>query len=108
MEIGRRSSLLVTAGALGIAVMLSGVMSRPAVSANAASSLAQSTGYFDSMVVLARNARPRGIRGDELAIALGYLERMRLGFGSPFRLVDEALTDPRLDTTMSERTAWAL
>src|SRR4051812_33029292 len=108
MDISRRFSVLVTAGALGIAVMLGAVTSRSAVSADAASSLARSTRFFDSIVVLARNARPRGIRGDQLAISLGYLERLRLGMGSPFRLVHEALSDPRLDTVMSARTAWGL
>src|SRR5256885_7012387 len=53
-------------------------------------------------IVLARNARPRGIRGDELTISLGYLERLRLGLGSPFRLVDEALNDPRSEEHTSE------
>lgn len=33
---------------------------------------------------------------DETVIAMGYLERLRLGFGSPFRLMDYAAQDPRL------------
>ena len=44
----------------------------------------------------------------ETAIALGYLERLRLGLGSPFRLVDFALRDPRLADTTRTRLAWAL
>ena len=108
MQVVRRLSLLVSALTLGVAVLLGVVSSRPAVSANAARSLATATHYFDSTAVLARAARPRGIRGDELAIAFGYLERLRLGLGSPFRLVDEALVDPRLDHTFQNRVAWAL
>lgn len=42
------------------------------------------------------------------AIALGYLERQRLGLGSPFRLMDFALNDPRLDPASRRQVAWAL
>src|SRR5262245_25534139 len=108
MELIRRYSLLVTAVALAFAVLVGAVADRPVVSANAASSLARAASYFDSTVVLARNARPRGLRGDQLAIGLGYLERLRLGLGSPFRLTDEALRDPRLDQTAASRVAWGL
>lgn len=41
-------------------------------------------------------------------IALGYLERARLGMGSPFRLVDQLLVDPRLRDSLRMRTAWAV
>src|SRR5262245_14743355 len=108
MELIRRYSLLVTAVALAFAVLVGAVVDRPVVSANAASSLARAAAYFDSTVVLARNARPRGLRCDQLAIGLGYLERLRLGLGSPFRLTDEALRDPRLDQTAAPRVAWGL
>src|SRR5215510_2349159 len=108
MELIRRYSLLVTAAALAFAVLLGAVTDRPVVSADAASSLARAASYFDSTIVLARNARPRGLRGDQLAISLGYLERLRLGLGSPFRLSAEALRDPRLDATAAPRVAWAV
>src|SRR5688572_22080352 len=45
---------------------------------------------------------------DTTAIAIGYLERLRLGLGSPFRLIDYALTDPRLDQPTRDRLAYAL
>ena len=108
MDVVRRVSLLVTAGLLGIAVMLGGLMSRPAMSANVAKELNAATSFFDSTIVLARGAQPQGPRGDQLAIALGYLERLRLGLGSPFRLADEAMADPRLSAAMENRVAWAL
>src|SRR5512140_3262840 len=108
MDIVRRFSLLATAGLLGIAVLLGSVGSRATMSQRAAAQLSTATSYYDSTIVLARNARPRGIRGDELTIALGYLERLRLGLGSPFGLVDEALSDSRLDSTTASRVAWAL
>lgn len=108
MHVVRRFSLLITAFTLGAAVLLGVVSSRPAVSPDAARSLASATRYFDSTVVLARTSRPRGIRGDELAIAFGYLERLRLGLGSPFRLVHESMLDPRLDHAFQNRVSWAL
>src|SRR5262249_54755249 len=55
-----------------------------------------------------RNARPVGVKGDLLTVELGYLERMRVGLGSPFRLADEALHDPRLDSASRSRTARAI
>jgi len=108
MDIVRRFSLLATAALLGIAVLLGSISTRPTISQGATTQLTTATSYYDSTVVLARNARPRGIRGDELTISLGYLERLRLGLGSPFRLVDEALSDPRLDPTTASRVARAL
>lgn len=44
----------------------------------------------------------------EQAISLGYLERLRLGLGSPFRLIDYALHDPRLDDSTRVALAEAL
>jgi hypothetical protein len=108
MDVVRRFSILATAGLLGIAVMLGSVNSRPALSADAATQLDRAASYFDSTAVLARNSRPNGPRGDALTISLGYLERLRLGLGEPFRLVDEALHDNRLDSASSSRLAWAL
>lgn len=42
------------------------------------------------------------------AISLGYLERLRLGLGSPFRLADQALQDLRLGDTNRRDLAWAI
>lgn len=53
-------------------------------------------------------ADARGQLTDERAIALGYLERLRLGLGSPFRLADFALADPRLDEQTRRRVALAI
>jgi len=49
-------------------------------------------------------AEPTG----EEVVALGYLERLRLGLGSPFRLAEHALADPRLEAPVRRRLAWAL
>jgi hypothetical protein len=56
---------------------------------------------------LARKAAGAPVSVEE-AVALGYLERLRLGLGSPFRLIETALTDPRLYPEARNRVAWAL
>ena len=108
MNVVRRFSLLAAVVLSAVGVTLGRAALRPAVSANATRSLDAAASYFDSTIVLARASSPRGVRGDELTIALGYLERLRLGLGSPFRLVDEAARDPRLGPPMSNRVGWAL
>lgn len=45
---------------------------------------------------------------DAEVIAAGYLERLRLGLGSPFRLMEYALRDPRLPASTRGAVAWAL
>lgn len=45
-------------------------------------------------------------RGD--AIMLGYLERHRLGLGSPWRLIDYALHDDRLADSTRHQVAWSI
>jgi hypothetical protein len=45
---------------------------------------------------------------DAVVIAAGYLERQRLGLGGPFRLIEYALQDPRLEKVDRERLAWSL
>jgi hypothetical protein len=108
MDVVRRLSLLATAALLGIVMMLGSVSARPPLSATAVTQLARATDYFDSTITLARASRPTGPRGDVLTIGLGYLERLRVGTASPFRLVDEALHDPRGDSASDSRVAWAL
>jgi hypothetical protein len=99
---------MITALLLAIALVAGTLSNRPTLSANAARELDRATAYFDSTIVKARWSRPQGPRGDQLAIELGYLERMRVGVGDPFRLADEALVDPRLNATSRRRVAWAL
>jgi hypothetical protein len=42
------------------------------------------------------------------ALALSYLERARLGLGSPFRLIDAAIHDPRLSDSVRSDVAWTI
>lgn len=55
---------------------------------------------------LVRDSEPA--RTVEEAIETGYLERLRLGLGSPFRLIEYSLQDPRLPRERRERLAWSL
>src|SRR5690606_1997206 len=61
---------------------------------------AAATGWLDAV--------RSGAVDDEAVVAVGYLERLRLGLGSPLRLADYALADPRLDASARERLAWAI
>lgn len=108
MNLVRRYSLLASVGLLAVAVMLGAMRARPSMSSRAAARLSVGLRYFDSTIVLARNAAPRGARGDALTVALGYLERLRVGTGDPLRLIDAALHDPRVDPWLGERLAWAM
>ena len=42
------------------------------------------------------------------ALSLSYLERARLGLGSPFRLIDQAIHDSRLTDSVRHDVAWAV
>lgn len=48
------------------------------------------------------------VPADAGVIGLGYAERLRLGLGSPFRLVETVLRDPRLEEPVRRQIAWAL
>ncbi|MBR9990376.1 MAG: hypothetical protein KFH98_11505 [Gemmatimonadetes bacterium] len=54
------------------------------------------------------SARGGTVPSDEGIIGLGYAERLRLGLGSPFRLVETALRDPRLPEPVRREIAWGL
>ena len=104
----RRFSLLLTASLLGIALLLASVRARPEMSGDAAAQMRRAAAFYDSVTAVTRGASSAADIEPTTAIALGYLERLRLGLGSPFRLVDFALVDPRLDDSTRRRVAWAL
>lgn len=58
--------------------------------------LAHGARYADSLLAALTEARAEAIAPRDAAAVL-YLERLRRGLGSPFRLVDQALRDPELD-----------
>jgi hypothetical protein len=53
-------------------------------------------------------AQPAERLSDAEIIALGYIERGRLGLGSPFRLIEYALRDPDLPEQIREPLAYGL
>lgn len=73
-----------------------------------AAELGRSDARAAALAEIAESAStPREVeRGD--AIALGYLERHRLGLGSPWRLIDYALNDDRLADTTRHQVAWSI
>jgi hypothetical protein len=79
-------------------------MSRAGVGADARRELAFGRDAAATWLVQARGEEV----DREIAVAAGYLERLRLGLGSPFRLVDFALRDARLSEPARQRLAWAL
>jgi hypothetical protein len=78
----------------------------PDPSASFAAELARAEAYADSLVAVQR-AEGAKLK-DEEVIALGYLERLRMGLGSPFRLIDHAVQDPRLSPEARRRTGAVL
>ncbi|HKW08924.1 MAG TPA: hypothetical protein VJO33_01010 [Gemmatimonadaceae bacterium] len=104
----RRFSLLLTATLLAVVATAGWLRTRPEMSGDAAAHMRRAAAYYDSLVVLERPASNPAQITPATAIALGYLERLRLGLGSPFRLADFALADPRLDDSTRARVAWAI
>lgn len=99
----RHLTLLATVSA--IAVMGCQSMDRPTFAPDLERSLSGGREYASALVATARVLEEVD---PDRAIALGYLERLRLGLGSPFRLIEYALSDPRLEEGTRIAVAWAL
>jgi hypothetical protein len=104
----RRFSLLLTAGLLAVALLLGGARARSELSGDTVGRIRDADRFFDSLMVATRALSSSEPVRARAALALGYLERLRLGLGSPFRLADFALNDVRLDQTTRERVAWEI
>ncbi|HEX6806525.1 MAG TPA: hypothetical protein VF118_00980 [Gemmatimonadaceae bacterium] len=93
--------------ALAALVFIAGACERIAVGPQIAGQLRSGRGYAERLI-----EHPPGVMqtdaDSEHVVALGYLERQRLGLGGPFRLIDYALGDPRLSIAMRDSVAWAL
>lgn len=96
-----------TLAPLLVLVILASSCERMSVGPEIAAELRAGRAYAAALIAGARAATPDSI-APSTAIALGYLERHRLGLGSPFRLIDYALRDPRLDDSTRRAVAWAL
>ncbi|MBI4543602.1 MAG: hypothetical protein HY703_00215, partial [Gemmatimonadetes bacterium] len=77
----------------------------PALGADAERQLSTARHFESTLLTRARATQPLA---PELVLAAGYLERQRLGLGSPFRLLDYALQDPRLSAETRRLLGWAL
>ncbi|HET7553204.1 MAG TPA: hypothetical protein VFK04_18065 [Gemmatimonadaceae bacterium] len=96
-----------TLAPLLVLVILASSCERMSVGPEIAGELRDGRAYATALISEARDAAPGSV-APSTAIALGYLERHRLGLGSPFRLIDYALRDPRLDDSTRQAVAWAL
>ena len=76
----------------------------PRLSESARGSLERSEAQAGAWLQQARTTNA----ADEAVLAAGYLERLRLGLGSPFRLAEYALLDPRLSPESQRTLAWAI
>jgi hypothetical protein len=104
----RRLSLLLTASLLAVVSAYGWLRTGAEVSGDAVAHMRRAAAYYDSVIVLDRASSALSRRDSAAVVAVGYLERLRLGLGDPFRLADFALADPRLDDSTRTRVAWAI
>jgi hypothetical protein len=99
----RKSAVRFT---IAVAVLAAcGPASQPGIGPDVRRELDRGTDAAAAWITRARNP---GSIDEATAIATGYLERLRLGLGSPFRLIEIALNDTRLPDTVRTRLAWAM
>lgn len=108
MDVERRIPLTLTVGLLAAALVVGSFDTRSHVPVSAALSMRSASQHFDAFVPVARAVASWPMLSDQEVLELGYLERLRLGLGGPFRLVHQALLDPRLEPGARTRLAWAL
>ena len=102
-----RISLWLVAGLFGVAFII-GSLSTARRNDSSALEMRRAVAFYDTVIA---HAAPHGSSPstrDADVLALGYLERLRLGLGSPFRLLEQVRVDPRLDDTTRNRLGWAL
>ena len=103
MKFHRRLALSLVVAAAAAATSLWALAARSPVSADAALQMRRATARFDSLA--ADSSRSPSLT---TTIALGYLERLRLGVGGAYRLMAFAADDPRLDDSTRARLGWAM
>jgi hypothetical protein len=100
MQLSPRRLFFGTSTALVLAAFAASMLAtRATVSLSARKQAAQATARLDSTITLG---------GSTGALALSYLERARLGLGSPFRLIDQAVHETRLSDSVGRDVAWAI
>ena len=92
---------------LGALTLLAASCERISVGSEIAGELHRGRDYAAAITARGRDTT---ITADSTAtvVALAYLERQRLGLGSPFLLIDDALNDPRVADSTRRPLAWAL
>ncbi|HWP03573.1 MAG TPA: hypothetical protein VNL96_08965, partial [Gemmatimonadaceae bacterium] len=106
-----RSRLVRTFALAGAAAVVAGAMllehrSTVATEALLRAELSRGRSHADSLWSVA--SRIGGRLADESLLQLVYLERARLGVGSPFRLIEMALKDPLLPASVRRVLAFAI
>lgn len=106
-----RTAVMAAAAALAAAalwlVVTDGMTDRRGGPQDVAAEFSSGARWADSVEgTLARQAPAEMARGD--VVAALYLERLRLGVGSPFRLIDYALRDPLLPESVRRPLAEAI
>src|SRR3954463_5872356 len=96
----RRLSFLSASAIVGVAVICAVIGSGGGQPDDSRQRAHAATIQLDSLAA----REPDSVR----ALSLAYLERARLGLGDPFRLVDEATHDPRLNDATGSTVAWAI
>lgn len=102
-----RISLWLGAGLFVVALAI-GSMSGSGATDSSALEMRRAVAFYDSALVHSRDVKASARRDDAAVLAFGYLDRLRLGLGSPFRLLEQVRADPRLDDSTRSRLAWAL
>lgn len=102
----RRSLLVVSLLVAGVLSCRRGPDAR--IEPDVRARMARAVAYMDSLLAVSHTTSEPGDITEQGAIALGYLERLRLGLGSPFRLIDYALHDPRLSASNRRQVGWSL
>jgi hypothetical protein len=100
MQLSPRRLFFGTSTALVLAATAASMMATGASSTLSARKQAQASA--------SRLAETMNRNDDTRALALSYLERARLGMGSPFRLIDQAVHDTRLSDSVRHDVAWTI
>src|SRR5687768_3453541 len=101
MQLSPRRVYVGTGIAFALAAIVAWVLaSRASVRVNARKQAAVAEAQLHTMLAAERP--------EARAIALAYLERARLGLGSPYRLVEQAVRDPRLPDSVAQNVAWTI
>src|SRR5579862_1309044 len=96
--------------ALALSVSVAGLWllhARREVQPSDRQAMSSAAAHFDSVLTTAW-ADSATLPSDDVVVAIGYLERLRRGLSSPFRLVSFAMHDPRLAPSDRQRVALAL